>query len=120
MLAGLGHDVREVDPHYPDPTAAFVPQFFGGVRTESDAVEHFERLEPRTRQVYRLGCWVSRAVIDKAVAAGERVAEKANRIFDVTMQGVDVLLTPTIGPRPRKVGVLDRGGPVRQRCGRRR
>lgn len=106
VLAGLGHDVREVDPHYPDPTAAFVPQFFAGVRTESDAVEHFDRLEPRTREVYRLGGWVSQSVIDRALAAGERIAEKANRVFDE----VDVLLTPTIGSRPRKVGVLDRGG----------
>jgi amidase len=111
VLAGLGHDVREVDPHYPDPTAAFVPQFFGGVRTESDAVEHFDRLEPRTRQVYRLGGWVSQRVIDRALAAGERVAARANRVFD-REHGVDVLLTPTIGPRPREVGVLDRGGPV--------
>lgn len=109
-LAGLGHEVREVDPHYPDATAAFVPQFFGGVRAEADAVEHFDRLEKRTRQVYRLGSWVSRAVLDKAMAAGERVAEKANRVFDDG--GVDVLLTPTIGPRPRKVGVLDRGGAI--------
>lgn len=106
VLAGLGHDVHEVDPHYPDPTAAFVPQFFAGVRTESDAVEHFDRLEPRTREVYRLGGWVTQAVIDRALAAGERIAEKANRVFD----HVDVLLTPTIGSRPRKVGVLDRGG----------
>jgi amidase len=114
ILAGLGHDVREIDPHYPDPTAAFVPQFFAGVRTESDAVEHFERLERRTRQVYRLGSWVSDKVITKAMAAGERVAEKANRVFDPDSEdGVDVLLTPTIGPRPRRVGVLDRGGPVR-------
>lgn len=109
-LAGLGHEVREVDPHYPDATAAFVPQFFGGVRAEADAVEHFDRLEKRTRQVYRLGSWVSRAVLDKAMAAGERVAEKANRVFDDG--GVDVLLTPTIGPRPRKVGVLDHGGAI--------
>jgi amidase len=109
-LAGLGHEVREVDPHYPDATAAFVPQFFGGVRAEADAVEHFDRLERCTRQVYRLGSWVSRAVLDKAMAAGERVAEKANRVFDDG--GVDVLLTPTIGPRPRKVGVLDRGGAI--------
>jgi amidase len=108
VLTGLGHDVREVDPHYPDPTAAFVPQFFGGVRAESDAVEHFDRLEPRTRQVYRLGGWVSRAVVDRAMAAGERVAAKANRVFE----DIDVLLTPTIGPRPRAVGVLDHGGPV--------
>jgi amidase len=108
LLAEVGHDVREVDPHYPDPTAAFVPQFFAGVRTESDAVEHYDRLERRTRQVYRLGSWVRPGVIDKALAAGERVAVKANRVFD----GLDVLLTPTIGPRPRAVGVLSRGGAV--------
>jgi amidase len=108
VLAGLGHDVREIDPHYPDPTAAFVPQFFAGVRTESDEVEHFDRLEPRTRQVYRLGGWVTQKVIDRALAAGERVTEKANRVFTE----VDVLLTPTVGPRPRPVGVLDHGGPV--------
>ena len=113
ILAGLGHEVREVDPDYPDPSAAFVPQFVGGVRTECDAVEHFDRLERRTQQVYRLGGWVSQGVIDKAMAAGERIAEKANRIFaPESGHSVDVLLTPTIGPRPRKVGVLDRGGPV--------
>jgi amidase len=107
-LADLGHDVHEIDPHYPDPTAAFVPQFLGGVRTESDAVEHFDRLEQRTRQVYKLGGWVSQSVVDRAMASGEHIAEKANRVFD----DVDVLLTPTIGPRPRRVGALDRGGAV--------
>lgn len=114
LLGELGHVVREVDPHYPDPTAAFVPQFFGGVREECDAVEHFERLEKRTRQVYRLGGWVSQKVLDGALAAGERVAAKANRVFTgfPGQEGVDVLLTPTIGPRPRPVGALDRGGPV--------
>ena len=37
LLGDLGHDVREVDPQYPDPTAAFVPQFFAGIRYEADA-----------------------------------------------------------------------------------
>ena len=55
LLADLGHDVREVDPRYPDPTAAFVPQFFAGIRTEADVVEHCERLERRTRETARLG-----------------------------------------------------------------
>ncbi len=32
LLTELGHDVREVDPRYPDPTTAFVPQFLAGVR----------------------------------------------------------------------------------------
>jgi amidase len=52
---------------------------------------------------------VTRGVLDRALAAGERVAERANRVFDE----VDVLLTPTIGPRPRRVGLLDGTRPVR-------
>ena len=30
LLTDLGHDVREVDPHYPDPTLAFVPATISG------------------------------------------------------------------------------------------
>ena len=67
QLASLGHRVEEVDPGYPDPTAAFVPQFFGGVRTEVDAVEHPERLERRTREVARLGAWARRPVLEWAL-----------------------------------------------------
>jgi amidase len=114
LLTELGHEVREVDPRYPDPTAAFIPQFFGGVRAEADAMEHFDRLEKRTRETYRLGGWVSPGVVEKAMAAGEKVAERANRVFDgfPGQAGVDVLLTPVIGPRPRRVGALNRGGTV--------
>ncbi|RNL78662.1 amidase [Nocardioides marmorisolisilvae] len=108
LLADLGHDVREVDPRYPDPTAAFIPQFFGGVRAEADAMEHFGRLEKRTRETYRLGSWVSEAIVEKAMAAGDKVAERANRVFDE----VDVLLSPVIGPRPRRVGALNKGGTI--------
>jgi amidase len=113
-FAELGHDVVEIDPAYPDPTAAFIPQFFGGVRTEADAMEHFSRLEPRTRQTYRLGGWVTPSIIEKAMAAGERLAEQTDRIFTgfPGQEGVDVLLTPTIGPRPRRVGALSRGGTI--------
>lgn len=116
LLADLGHDVREIDPHYPDPTAAFVPQFLGGVRTESDAMEHFDLLEKRTRETYLLGSWVTPGILDKALAAGEKVAERANRVFTgfPGQEGVDVLLTPVIGPRPARVGVLARGGTLTQ------
>ncbi|RNL63077.1 amidase [Nocardioides marmoriginsengisoli] len=114
LLAELGHDVREIDPRYPDATAAFVPQFFGGVRAEADEMEHFGRLEARTRQTYKLGAWVTDGVLEKALAAGERVSERANRIFTgfPGQAGVDVLLSPVIGPRPRRVGALARGGTV--------
>ncbi|MDX6359993.1 MAG: amidase [Nocardioidaceae bacterium] len=109
LLTDLGHDVREVDPRYPDPTTAFVPQFFAGIRTEADAVEHYDRLERRTRETYRLGSWVTPRVIDFALRQTEKVSVKANRVF----QDVDVLLTPSMAHRPPEVGILDGTGTVR-------
>lgn len=109
LLTDLGHDVVEVDPGYPDPTLAFVPQFFAGIRSEADEVEHRDRLERRTRATCRLGSWVTPKVIERALAMTEKVSEKANRVFD----RVDVLLTPTMAHRPPAVGVLMGTGPVR-------
>ena len=108
LLSDLGHDVREIDPRYPDPTAAFVPQFFAGIRAESDGVEHFDRLERRTRETYRLGSWVTPRVAEWAVRVSEKLSTKANRLFDE----VDVLLTPAIAHRPPRVGIIDGRGTV--------
>jgi amidase len=105
-LEELGHDVREIDPHYPDATPGFVPQMFAGVRTEAAAVEHYRRLEARTRQNVRLGTWVRPAVINWAMARGDSIGRKANRVFDE----VDVLLTPTVAMAPPVVPALGRGG----------
>jgi amidase len=109
LLASLGHHVEEVDPGYPDPTAAFVPQFLAGIRTGVEAVERRGYVERRTRETARLGRWVTPAVRERAIRHGERVAEKANRVFE----RVDVLLTPAIAPRPPEVGVLDGAGTLR-------
>ncbi|CAM3662302.1 amidase [Nocardioides marinus] len=108
LLADLGHDVREVDPRYPDPTLAFVPQFFAGIRDEAAMVEHPERLERRTRETRRLGAWVTPRVRDWALRQTEEISGLANRVFD----DVDVLLTPTVAHRPPRVGVIDGRGTV--------
>jgi amidase len=109
LLSDLGHDVFEIDPSYPDPTLAFVPQFFAGIRSEADEVEHYGRLERRTRQTYRMGTWVRPKVLDFALRRTEQVSRKANRVFD----RCDVLLTPTIAHRPPAVGILDGVGTLR-------
>jgi amidase len=108
LLGELGHDVRRVDPRYPDPTAAFTPQFFAGIRDEAGRMEHFDRLERRTRETYRLGAWVRPKVIEWALRQGDAVSRKANRVFEQ----VDVLLTPAMAHRPPKVGILDGAGSV--------
>ncbi|MCX5193460.1 amidase [Streptomyces sp. NBC_00249] len=102
-LRELGHDVREIDPRYPDTTAAFVPQFYGGVRAEAEAVQRPDLLERRTRQTVRTARLAPGAAAEWAVRAGERMAVRANRVF----AAVDLLLTPTLAERPRRVGALD-------------
>ena len=87
-----------------------MPQFFGGIRHEAlNVVEHYDRLERRTRETCRLGSWVTPRVIEAALKATEKVSAKANRVFD----DVDVLLTPAIAHRPPQAGRLMGTGTVR-------
>jgi amidase len=109
LLTELGHDVAEVDVRYPDPTAAFVPQFLAGVRTEADQGDHFDRLERRTRETYRLGSWVTPRVRDAALRQTEAYSRRLNRVFE----DVDVLLTPVTAHRPPKLGIVMGKGTVR-------
>ena len=108
LLRELGHDVREIDPHYPDPTHIFVPQFLAGIRAQAATVEHYDRLERRTRETCRLGAWVTPRITEWAIAQSEVFGRRVNRIFD----DIDVLLTPTMAHRPPAVGMLDGRGTV--------
>ncbi|MCB5178780.1 amidase [Streptomyces antimicrobicus] len=105
-LRELGHEVREVRPRLPDATAAFVAQFCGGVRAEADTVERPDLLERRTRRTLALARLLPESAVERGVRAGERLAERADRMF-ATM---DLLLTPVLAARPRPVGALDGAG----------
>jgi amidase len=109
LLTELGHEVNEVDLRYPDPTLAFLPQFFAGIRTEADGVEHYERLERRTRQTYRMGTWVRPGVREWALRRTEAYSAKLNRVFD----DIDVLVTPVTARRPPRLGIVMGKGTVR-------
>ncbi|WP_054813835.1 amidase [Nocardia arizonensis] len=103
LLTRLGHTVEEIDPDYPNPSPAFFPQLFGGVRAEAAQVEDPRKLERRTRQTLRLGVWARRGVIEWAIRHGESLARTVNRLF----VDHDLLLTPTLAIRPPTLGVLD-------------
>ncbi|WP_326593364.1 amidase [Streptomyces sp. NBC_01294] len=105
-LRELGHDVREVNPRYPDATVPFAAQFCGGVRAEADAVERPDRLERRTRSTLALARLVPESAVERGIRAGERLAERVDRMFTT----MDLLLTPVIAARPRAVGALDGAG----------
>ncbi|HEX6117752.1 MAG TPA: amidase [Solirubrobacterales bacterium] len=102
-LRELGHEVGEADPDYPDTTAAFTPQYLGGVRTEAEMVEHPERLERRTKQTAAVARLLPRASFEWAIRRGVRQAAEVNAFFD----DWDLLLTPTIPSQPRRLGALD-------------
>jgi amidase len=108
LLREQGHDVREVRPHYPDPSAAFVPQFYAGVRAEAALVDRPELLERRTKRLVRLGRMLPEAAVQQTIRLGERIGARVNRVFD----DVDLLLTPTIAHRPPRVGALAGAGVV--------
>lgn len=109
LLASLGHHVEEFTSRMPDTTAAFVPQFVGGVRAEVDLVERPELLERRTRQVLAVGSWARPRVVEWAIRQGEKVAARTDELFE----RYDVVLTPVTPHRPPEVGVLDGAGLAR-------
>ena len=111
QLRALGHTVVKVDPSssYPDPTLAFIPQFFAGIRTEKRGVEHPEKLERRTRTVALMGAWAREPVRRVAERRGKSIARAMGRTFEQ----VDVLLTPTVPGRPGKADAITGRGAVR-------
>ena len=74
LLFDLGHEVREIDPHYPDPTAAFLPQFYAGIRTESESVPIYGEVPGITAQPIEFGF-------------GKKLAPRLGFAYDVTGDG---------------------------------
>ena len=109
LLSQAGHHVEELPGRLPDPTAAFVPQFYGSVRDEATRVERPDRLERRTRQTLLLARAYPPAVVRWAERRGEALSARVDELF----QRYDLLLTPTVPGPPPRTGVLDGLGSLR-------
>jgi amidase len=103
LLRDLGHRVLEIDPRYPFPTPAFMPQYFGALRDEASHVARPDLLEPRTKQLLRMGAWARPGVVRRAERLGTRMRRTVDqRVFSLC----DVLLTPTVASRPQELPVV--------------
>ena len=109
LLADLGHHVEELDRRLPDPTVAFLPQYYGAVRDEARLVEAPERLERRTRHTVALSRAFPPPAVRWAERRGEALAARVGELFG----RYDVLLTPVVPALPPATGVLDGMGSVR-------
>ena len=97
----------------PTRPLAFVPQFFAGIRAEADLMEHYDRLERRTRETYRLGAWVT--------PAGHRVRPAADREGRPRRPTGSSTTSTCCSPRRSRtgrptVGILDGVGTRPRRC----
>jgi amidase len=110
LLRELGHHVVMRDPDYPVTATVtnMVPRYLRGVRDDVALMPSPERLEPRTREIVRLGGLFSDRRIAASRAAEDGVRARVLSIFD----DVDVVITPGTATGPSRIGAYQRRGAV--------
>jgi amidase len=110
LLRELGHEVVRRDPEYPRRAiyANFLPRYLRGISDDADAQAHPERLEPRTRNLARIGAFFSDRRMAAVRSAEEPVSARIQSIFD----DVDVVVTPGTAQGPSRIGAYQRRGAV--------
>jgi amidase len=106
LLEDLGHEVIERDPDWSLDLGmtAFARVLRGIAEDVESSMPHPERLEPRTRQLAKVGRRIPNGQIRRA---REREAEQARRI-GVLFEEADVLLLPACAQGPYLAGELGR------------
>jgi amidase len=108
LLRSLGHEVRHHDPSFGLAPNNFTMRYLGGIRDDVRRVPHPERLEARTRGFGRLGSLYPPALVRRATRAAARDAERIN----ASLVDFDVLVTPTVGEPPVRVGRWEGKGTI--------
>jgi amidase len=117
VLAGLGHEVEEVPPPHDDAQLArdfltvwFVHQAIEMARVKHETGAGDEGFEQDTRVMAALGRAVSGVDLQ---AADERRREHIAGLARLH-ESHDLLLTPSLGEPPIRIGALDLPGPLRR------
>ena len=110
LLRDLGHEVITRDPDYP-PSAIltnFLPRYLRGISDDADAQARPDRLEPRTRNLARLGSFFS----DRRMAALRAEEAALSARIQSIFSDVDVVVTPGTAEGPSRIGAYQRRGAV--------
>lgn len=107
-LSDAGHAVRDVKVPYGKDAKALTIRYLGGIRQSALTADDPSLLEPRTRQVVRLGAPFGARSIAWAKRAGERFGAQVHDSLDV-----DVLLTPVMSDTALRVGRWKKRGGLR-------
>lgn len=108
-LRTAGHEVRELRIHRPDPTPAFVTQFYASIREEIEMLEFPERIEPRHKRTSAIGIWTR----PKLKQWAREFSRSFSDVMTERLEGIDALLTPTVASRPAKAGAHLKTGTLR-------
>jgi amidase len=107
LLRTLGHEVaaREIDYGWA-AWQTLLARYLRGIHDDGRAMEHPQRLEPRTRGMIRLGALVAPPTLAWARAAEEAIAARVNTVFE----HADVALLPGPTGPPFRVGQFQSRG----------
>jgi amidase len=110
LLRELGHDVVVRDPDYPPAAiyANYLPRYFRGIYNDVRSLPHQDRLEQRTRNMARMGSFLSDRRMATVRAGEAALAARIQSIFD----DVDVVITPGNATGPSRIGAYQRRGGI--------
>lgn len=103
VLAGLGHDVFEAEPHYRLIGLGFVPRSTGGLRSYAKRLPAPELLEERTHHNIRVGKLTGGPLLKLARAAEPLLQRQVGTIF----KRADVVLAPTTAQPPLAADAIE-------------
>jgi amidase len=98
-----GHDVTDADPSYGVLGVGVLPRSIAGVREWTNRVPDRALLDPRTRDAARLG----RVLCGPVLRAARALERPMQRQVGAVFRRFDVVLAPTAGEPPLRIGELD-------------
>jgi amidase len=107
VLQSLGHVVDTREVAHPQLLTTFTPRWAAGIR--DDALAHGDDLERRTRQMARVGRWLSGRALRRSIERESTVAQRLNTVFDE----YDLVMTPVAAAPPPSAEISTASGALR-------